>query len=209
MMYGFIYVVVSVYSLLTLLTLYFPHQSYIMIVRDYGKEWLAIKYFNLKLNALHYIEQSQEEENEGKLILSIDTKLLNSSVWEFKKKVIDDDEDTNNELGQYLSMREGKEMIVVSPEELNSLTNIIGMCAIQYLHDTDDTEDDGGNFSDCWKHNLDHLRSHFPRDIVNPSSYSSYEATKKKKSKKRKAKASEGKVLKLKHGEFDVFKMKE
>lgn len=181
-----------------------------MVVRDYGKEWLAIKYFNLKLNALHYVEKSQEEENEGKLILSIDTKLLNSSVWEFKKKVIDDDEDTNYELGQYLSMREGKEMIVVSPEELNSLTNIIGMCAIQYLLDTHDTEeDDGGNFSDTWKHNLDHLRSHFPREIVNPSSYSSYEATKKKKSKKRKAKASEGKVLKLKHGEFDVFKMKD
>ena len=75
------------------------------------------------MNALHYIEQSQEEENEGKLILSIDTKLLNSSVWEFKKKVIDEDEDTNYELGQYLSMREGKEMIVVSLEELNSITN--------------------------------------------------------------------------------------
>ena len=72
---------------------------------------------------MHYIEQSQEEENEGKLILSIDTKLLNSSVWEFKKKVIDEDEDTNYELGQYLSMREGKEMIVVSLEELNSITN--------------------------------------------------------------------------------------
>jgi len=184
-----------------------------MVVRDYGKEWLAIKYFNLKLNTLHYIEKSQEEENEGKLILSIDTKLLNSSVWEFKKKVIDDDEDTNYELGQYLSMREGKEMIVVSPEELNSLTNIIGMCAIQYLLDIDDeTEDDGGNFSDTWKHNLDHLRSHFPRDIVNPSSCSSFETERKKKSakrsKKQKTKASEGKVLKLKHGEFDVFKMK-
>ena len=195
LMYGFIYV-------------FLTSPFVVMVVRDYGKEWLAIKYFDLKLNALHYIEKSQEEENEGKLILSIDTKLLNSSVWEFKKKVIDDDEDTNYELGQYLSMREGKEMIAVSLEELNSLTNIIGMCAIQYL-DTDDTEDDGGNFSDCWKHNLDHLRSHFPREIVNPSSYSSYEAKKKKKSKKRKAKASEGKVLKLKHGEFDVFKMKE
>ena len=172
------------------------------LLRPYGKEWLAIKYFHLKSGLLGYLESMQEDKYDGQLIISIDVKLLQVSVWEFKKKVIDDGVDTNDELGRYLSFREGKEMIVLSPEELNSLANMIGMLAVEYL----DTEDDD-YFASTWKDNVDHIRSHFPRAVVHPATWK-FKAKKKSSSKKRKAKNA-GQVEKLKHGAFDVYKMKE
>ena len=172
------------------------------LLRPYGKEWLAIKYFHLKSGLLGYLESMQKDDYDGQLIISIDAKVLQVSVWEFKKKVIDDGTDTNDELGRYLSFREGKEMIVLSPEELNSLANMVGMLAVEYL----DTEDDDF-FASTWKDNVDHIRSHFPRDIVHPACWK-FKTKTTKSSKKRKAKTA-GQVEKLKHGAFDVYKMKE
>lgn len=176
------------------------------LLRPYGREWMAIKYYNLKSCMLHYRESVRKGEYSGDLFISIDVKTLHATMWEFKSRVEDATEDTNAELGTFLSKREGKELIVVSPEELNSMANIIGMVAIEFV----DTGDE--SFDYTWKHNIRKLRSHFPRQVVNPASFAT-KAVKKQSNdnsndKQSKKKRKHGKVEKLKHGAFDVYTMK-
>lgn len=179
------------------------------LLRAYGKEWLSIKYFAVKSALLHYMEaiheeddddDDEEEEKRKKLVFAVDTKLLDCSMYKFNST-----DDTNDKLGRYLSHKEGKDMVVLSPEELNSLANIIGMLAIEYLSAGDDDNDD---LELTWKHNIEHLQSHFRREVIHPASFSSYSANKKKSSKKKRKTGNGAQIEKLKHGEFDVYKMK-
>ena len=140
----------------------------------------------------------------------MDVNLLHITVWELKTNRVGQDTTTNaDKLGRFLSKREGKELIVVSQEELNSLANIIGLVALEATG-TADVTDEGFDFT--WKHNIRKLRRNFPKQVIYPASFSSYrmeneKSTTAKKAKKRKHN-DDDEVETLKHGVFDVYKRK-
>ena len=118
-------------------------------------------------------------------------------MWEFKSG----GDDANAELGRYLSEREGKELIVIPPDELNRLANIVGLVALEGVG-VGDVEIDFN-----WRSNIMDIRRQFPRKVIYPASFSSRpDKGLKKKEKKKKRKL--GDVEKLKHGAFDVYRMK-
>ena len=168
------------------------------LLRSYGSEWLIIKYYNLKSNELEC------KKSDKDLIISVDVDSLHPTLWDNKRPRRDDERDANNtKMGKLLSKKEGKELIVISLQELNTLSNIVGMIALEY-YDLGDK-----NYDFTWQHNLQRLRRHFPKEVIYPASFSSamIEKTAKKKSKKRKQEGG-GEVEKLKHGAFDVYKLK-
>mmetsp|Transcript_34581 Transcript_34581/g.62244 ORF Transcript_34581/g.62244 Transcript_34581/m.62244 type:complete len:340 (-) Transcript_34581:152-1171(-) len=187
------------------------------LLRPYGREWLAIKYYHLRSCVLNYYRERmmQEEDDDGgcsgDLILSVDVNLLHVTVWELKTNRAGQDTTTNaDKLGRFLSKREGKELIVVSPEELNSLANILGLVALEATGTTDGT-DEGFDFT--WEHNIRKLRRNFPKQVIFPASFSSCrmeheKSTTTKKAKAKKRKHDDNEVEKLKHGVFDVYKRK-
>ncbi|KAL9189295.1 hypothetical protein ACHAXT_011785 [Thalassiosira profunda] len=173
------------------------------LLRPYGTEWLSIKYYALKHYALLYREKMMKHggSEDREMIFAIDVNSLCASVWEFKTGI----DATNAQMGRYLSKKEGKELVVVSPDEINSLSNVLGLTALEYLDKGDE------EFDFTWRHNFDHLRHDYPRRVIHPASFPSWLAKKKKKStggspaKKRKHQG--GGVAKLKHGAFDVYRM--
>ena len=168
------------------------------LLRSYGSEWLIIKYYNLKSNELEC------KKSDKDLIISVDVDSLHPTLWDNKGPRRDIESNANSaKMGKLLSKKEGKELIVISLQELNTLSNIVGMIALEY-YDLGDK-----NYDFTWQDNLRGLRRHFSKEVIHPASFSSamIEKTAKKRSKKRKQEGG-GEVEKLKHGAFDVYKLK-